>query len=105
MVTTLTKDNYDGEVMKSGRPVLVDYWASWCMPCSMVSPIIDEISEEYSDRLKVCKVNVDEQGELASRAAIGSIPTVMLIQDGRIVEKLVGAYSKDAYEEIIEKHI
>ncbi|MCH5186582.1 MAG: thioredoxin [Oscillospiraceae bacterium] len=105
MVTELTKDNFESEVMKSDIPVLIDYWASWCMPCSMVSPIIDEISEEYSSKLKVCKVNIDEQGELASRAAVVSIPTIMLVKNGKTEEKLVGAYSKDDYEEIIEKYI
>ncbi len=105
MVTTLTKDNFEKEVMKSSQPVLVDYWASWCAPCSMVSPVIDEISNEYSPKLKVCKVNIDEQGELASRAAVVSIPTVKLMKDGKVMETLVGAYSKDDYEEIIEKYI
>lgn len=104
MVTTLTSSNYESEVMKSDKPVLVDYWAPWCMPCSMVSPIINELSDEYSSKIKVCKVNIDEQGELASRAAVVSIPTVMFIKDGKVIEKLVGARSKDDYEEAIEKY-
>ena len=105
MVTNLTKDNFEGEVVKESLPVLIDYWASWCMPCSMVSPVIDAISEEYAGKIKVCKVNIDEQGELASSAAIVSIPTVMLVKDGKVMEKLVGAYSKDDYEDMIEKYI
>lgn len=105
MVTALTKENFESEVMKSEKTVLVDYWASWCMPCSMVSPIIDELSNEYSSKLKVCKVNIDEQSELASQAAVVSIPTVMIIKDGKVIEKIVGAHSKDDYEEAIEKYI
>lgn len=105
MVTVVTKENFEQEVVKSEMPVLIDYWASWCMPCSMVSPIIDEIAEEYSSKLKVCKVNIDEQGELASRAAVVSIPTVMLMKDGKVLERIVGARSKDEYEETAEKYI
>lgn len=105
MVTELTKDNFEGEVMKSETPVLIDYWASWCMPCAMVSPVIDSIAQEYSSKIKVCKVNIDDQGELASKAAVVSIPTVILMNDGKVVEKLVGAYSKDDYEELIEQYI
>lgn len=105
MVKELTKDNFEGEVMKSETPVLIDYWASWCMPCSMVSPIIDELAEEYSSKIKVCKVNIDAQGELASKAAVVSIPTVVLMSGGKVVEKLVGAYSKDDYEELIEQYV
>jgi len=105
MVTDLTKANFESEVIKESMPVLIDYWASWCMPCSMVSPVIDGIADEYAGKIKVCKVNIDEQGELASQAAVVSIPTVMLVKDGKVMEKLVGAYSKDDYEEMIEKYI
>lgn len=105
MVTELTKENFESEVMKESMPVLIDYWAPWCMPCSMVSPIIDELSEMYSGKIKVCKVNLDEQGELASRAAVVNIPTVMIVKDGKVVDKLVGAMPKDDYEELIEKYI
>ena len=84
---TLTKENFDGEVIKSEVPYLVDFWASWCGPCRMVSPIIDEIAEEYDGKIKVGKVNVDEQGELASEFAIVSIPTIMIFKNGKVVEK------------------
>lgn len=78
MEIELTKENYDGEVIKSNMPVLVDFWASWCGPCKMVAPIISQIAEEYNGKVKVCKVNVDDQGELAAQNAIVSIPTVIL---------------------------
>jgi thioredoxin 1 len=105
MVITLTKDNYEGEVMKSELPVLVDYWASWCGPCRMVSPIIDSLAEEYEGKIKVGKVNVDDEGELASAAAVVSIPTIILMKDGKTVERMVGARTKDEFEEIIEKYL
>lgn len=103
METALTKETFDGEVLKSEVPVLVDFWAPWCGPCRMVGPVISEIAEEYDGRVKVCKVNVDEEGELASSNAIVSIPTVMLFDGGKTVGKLVGARSFDDYADLIER--
>lgn len=105
MTEIFTKANFESEVLNASRVVLVDFWASWCGPCQMVSPVIDELSEEYKGKIKVGKVNVDEQGELASNFAIVSIPTVILFKNGKIEERLVGAYSKDSYEDLIEKHL
>lgn len=99
---TLTKENFDNEVLGADVPVLVDFWASWCGPCRMVSPILDELSEEYGKRMKMGKVNVDDEGELASEFAIVSIPTIIIFKNGKIVEKLVGAHSKDNFEEVID---
>jgi len=99
---TLTKENFDGEVIKAEVPYLVDFWASWCGPCRMVSPIIDEIAEEYDGKIKVGKVNVDEQGELASEFAIVSIPTIMIFKTVKVVEKIVGARSKDDFCDLID---
>lgn len=89
----ITKENFQEEVMNSGKPVLLDFWASWCGPCRMVAPVLDEIAEERSD-IKVCKVNVDEEPALASDFRIMSIPTLMVVKDGKIVTQSSGAKSK-----------
>lgn len=105
MELTLSKSNFDQEVLKSPIPVLVDFWASWCGPCKMVSPIISNIAEEYQGRLKVGKVNVDEEGPLATEYGIVSIPTVIIFVNGKMVEKVIGANSQDDYEDVIDKYI
>ena len=94
-VLHITKENFENEVLKSDRPVLLDFWASWCGPCRMVSPIIDEIAEETTDK-KVCKINVDEQPELAQAFGVMSIPTLVVMKDGEVVGKSVGVKSKEA---------
>ncbi len=103
MVKELTKENF-AEIVKSQKPVLVDFWAGWCGPCRMLAPTIESISEEYSD-LEVGKVNVDEQGSLAAEFAIVSIPTVILFKDGKVVEKFVGVHDADDYRDKIEELI
>ena len=87
------KENFNQEVVHSDKPVLVDFWASWCGPCKMVGPILDEISEERTD-IKVVKINVDEQPELAAQFKIMSIPTLMVVKDGKIVNQSTGARPK-----------
>lgn len=94
-VMNITKDTFQQEVLNSSVPVLVDFWAAWCGPCRMVSPIVDEIAGERSD-IKVVKVNVDEQPELAAKYGIMSIPTLMVIRDGKVVKQTVGAASKQS---------
>ena len=92
-VLHVDKDNFHKEVLNSDKPVLLDFFASWCGPCRMVGPILDEIAEERED-IKVCKVNIDEQPELASRYRIMTIPTLMVLKDGQIMEQSVGAKPK-----------
>ena len=89
----INKDNFHQEVLNSEKPVLLDFFASWCGPCRMVGPILDEIAEERED-IKVCKVNIDEQPELASRYRIMTIPTLMVLKEGQIIEQSVGAKPK-----------
>ena len=94
-ILTITKDNFDSEVINSDKPVLLDFWASWCGPCKMVSPIVDEIADEVSD-IKVGKVNVDEEGELAQKYRIMSIPTLLVIKDGKVHNSAIGVQPKQS---------
>lgn len=96
----VTEKNFDSEVVKSSIPVLVDFWAQWCGPCRMISPIVDEIAEELKGQLKVVKANVDEAQDLAGRFHIMSIPTLLIFKAGKPVEQIVGAMSKD---QLLEK--
>ena len=93
-VLTITQDNFKAEVAESDKPVLLDFWASWCAPCMMQSPIVDEFAEQ-NPGVKVGKVNVDEQPELASAFAVQSIPTLVIIKDGITKEVLIGLHSKE----------
>ena len=101
-VITVTKDNFDKEVLQSDKPVLLDFWASWCGPCRMVSPIVDEIAAENPDK-KVGKVNVDEEPELASKFDVMSIPTLLVFEDGELVNRAVGARPKEMILDLFEE--
>ena len=91
----ITKENFDFEVLKADKTVLVDFWATWCAPCLMVAPIVSEIAEEFSKTVKVCKVNVDEEPELAAAFKISSIPTLVVLKNGEVINILVGYRPKE----------
>lgn len=99
-VINITNESFENEVLRADKPVLLDFWASWCGPCRMVSPIVDEIAEERSD-IVVGKINVDEQPALASRFGIMSIPTLVVMKDGKVVNHAVGARSKAQILELL----
>ncbi len=98
-----TEDNFD-EVINSDVPVLVDYWAEWCGPCRMIAPILDEVAEEMGDKVKIAKVNVDDNRNIAMKMGIRGIPTLMVFKNGEVVDQHVGALSKTQLTELLNKH-
>ena len=103
-VITITKENFETEVLKSAQPVLLDFWAAWCGPCRMLSPIVDEVAEERTD-VKVGKVNVDEQPDLAAEFGVMSIPTLIVFKNGEEIDRSVGALPKARLQALLEKHL
>lgn len=101
MITTITKDNFENEIVKADKPVLVDFWASWCGPCRMLSPTIDEIAEEHPE-IKVCKINIDDEAELAIRHGVMSVPTLMIFKNGGIAQTAVGVRPKDEILDLLK---
>lgn len=99
----ITKSNFEKEVISSEIPVVLDFWATWCGPCKMLSPVLDELAAEYSDRARICKVNVDDEPELSARFGIASIPTLIFFRNGEILKKTVGYREKDELEEMLKE--
>jgi thioredoxin 1 len=94
LIVTLTQDNFEAEALKSTMPVLVDFWAEWCGPCKMIAPVLDELAGEYQGKVKIAKINVDEQQGLAAQFRISAIPTLLIIKNGQVIEQAQGAKSK-----------
>lgn len=103
MEVVITTENFETEVLKSELPVLVDFWATWCGPCRMIAPIIEEVANDYQGKIKVGKVNVDEEGDLAVKYGISSIPTLLLFKGGEVVKKTLGYMPKEAVVKFIEE--
>jgi len=104
-IVHLTDDNFEEEVLKSDIPVLVDYWAEWCGPCRMIAPILDEIAGEYQSRLKVAKLNIDDNPRTPPKYNIRGIPTLMLFKEGNVEATKVGALSKSQLSAFIDTHV
>jgi thioredoxin 1 len=102
-IVTLTKNNFDQEVLKSPTPVLVDFWAEWCGPCKMVAPILDELASEYEGKVKIGKVNIDEHQDLATEYGIRAIPTLLLFKDGQVADQIVGLRSKRDFKTKLDR--
>ncbi len=102
---TVSDKNFDTEVVNSEVPVLVDFWAEWCGPCKMMAPTVDQVATEYAGRVKVAKVDVDENGNTAMRFNIRGIPTLLLFKGGKVVDSRVGAVGKSEVLKMIEKHV
>jgi thioredoxin 1 len=102
-VLALTDDNFDGDVLKSSVPVLVDFWATWCAPCKAIAPTIDAIADEFDGKIKVGKVNVDDNPATPGKYGVRGIPTIILFKDGKVVDQVVGAVPKSQLEALINK--
>jgi thioredoxin 1 len=102
-VLEVTDSNFESEIINSDKPAMVDFWAAWCGPCRMVTPVVKELAAEYGDRIKIGKCNVDENPIAPSRYGIRSIPTLILFKDGQVVEQIIGAVPKDNIEAVLQK--
>jgi len=102
-VTEVTDKTFDAEVLKSDKPVIVDFWAEWCAPCRAIAPIIKQLADEHGDRVKIVKMNIDESPQTPGQYGVRAIPTVLAFQDGEVREQLQGARPKAAFEEMVSK--
>lgn len=101
MITNITKDNFENEVLKSDKPVLVDFWAAWCGPCKMIAPAVDEVAEDHPE-IKVCKLNIDDEPQLAMQYGVMSIPTLMVFKNGEVAQTAIGLRPKNEIEELLK---
>jgi thioredoxin 1 len=104
-ILEFSEQNFEEEVLKSDKPVLVDFWATWCAPCRMMAPALDAVAEVYAGRAKVGKLNVDENLSLTSQYRIRGVPTLLLFKSGQIREQIAGAASKEAISKLLDKHL
>jgi thioredoxin 1 len=104
-VQTFTDGNFDDSVLKSGAPVLVDFWAEWCGPCKRLSPTVDALATEYAGKVTVGKLNVDENPKVSFKYQVRGIPTLLLFKGGEVVESLIGLAQKDDLKKVLDKHI
>jgi thioredoxin 1 len=102
-VADVTDQNFEAEVLKSKMPVIVDFWAEWCGPCRAIAPIVKDLATRYGDKVKVVKMNVDENQSIPAKYSVRSIPLVLAIKDGVVVDQLLGSKSKEAFEELVKK--
>ncbi|GAW92690.1 thioredoxin [Calderihabitans maritimus] len=102
-VLSLTDANFKSEVLQADQPVMVDFWAAWCGPCRMIAPVVEQIADDYAGRLKVGKLNVDENGATAAEYGIMSIPTLLFFKNGEVVERVVGYKTKEELSQVVEK--
>jgi len=104
-IIEVNQDNFQTEVLGSEVPVLVDFWASWCGPCRAIAPVLDELAEEMGDKVRIAKLNVDDQRELAAKFQVSSIPSFFLFKDGEVKDRMMGAMPKSAFESFLERNV
>jgi thioredoxin 1 len=102
-ISVVTDGDFDEQILKSDLPALVDFWAAWCGPCRTVAPVVEQLAGEYAGKVKVAKLNVDDNRETANRYGIRGIPTLMLFKDGQVVDQIVGAVPRDRIKELLDK--
>jgi thioredoxin 1 len=105
LIKHVSDASFEGDVMKSSTPVLVDYWAEWCGPCKMIAPILDDVAQDYQGKLQIAKMNVDENREVPAKYGIRGIPTLMLFKDGQLVSALTGAHPKAKIQQFLDTHL